>query len=825
MIDAILQDLRYALRTLGKARAFSVVAVLTLGLGIGANTAIFSVVNAVLLRPLPFDQADQLVFVRGELRARDVFNWPISPRILLDMRERATLIDSFAGIATASGTMVAGEGEPVQLQQGLVTPNLFGVLHVAPVRGRDFTDDDAAPIPDGTDPTNVPPSAAILSHRLWQTRFSGDPAIVGRTIEFNGNDVEVIGIMPAGFKLLLAPDAYASADVDVWLAPRLDLVNFDRRQAMFDVVGRLADGVTVAQAQSEMDALAEWEREINEASAGAGYGLRVVPMQREITANVQPVVLALLGAVGFVLLIACANVSNLLLVRASARDGEIAVRAALGGSRARLMRQFLTESVVLAALGAVVGLVVARLGINGLLALGPQDFPRLEGVGIDGVVLAVTATVSLAAALVFGSVPALQASRVHISDVLKDRGRSATLSGKSLFRNGIVVVEVAMSVVLLIGAGLMLRSFVALQRAEPGFVAQGALTFELQLVGAEYGRERRVAFVQELRQRLGGLPGVEVVSAGLRLPLQGAGQRGRYGTEAALEDDALYGQADYRIVQLDYFRAMGTRLLAGRAFEPEDFAGDGAKVVVVDELVAARLWPGESAVGKTLIIRRGPDPEPMRIIGVVEHERSESLSVDSKETVYFGARDYGDPRTMQWVVRTRGGDDASAALAEPVRAEIAAMDASLPVTGLRTMTDVADQAMAPTRFAMLLIGVFAGFALLLATVGLYSVLAHVVRQRTGEIGLRMALGARPGSILGLVVRQGLGPSLTGIGVGVLAALWLTRFMSRLLVDVAPTDAATFAGTAVLFLAIAVLASLLPAWRATRVDPVQALSSE
>ncbi|MGD8331898.1 MAG: ABC transporter permease, partial [Acidobacteriota bacterium] len=309
MIDAMLQDLRYALRTLGKARAFSAVAVLTLGLGIGANTAIFSVVNAVLLRPLPFEAADRLVFVRGELRARDVYNWPISPRILLDMRERGTLIDAFAGIATASGTMVAGEGEPVQLQQGLVTPNLFRVLHVAPVRGRDFTDDDAAPIPDGTDPTNVPPSAAILSHRLWEQRFGSDPAIVGRTIEFNGNDVEVIGIMPAGFKLLLAPDAYASANVDVWLAPRLDLVNFDRRQAMFDVVGRLADGVTVAQAQSEMDALAEWEREINEASAGAGYGLRVVPMQQEITANVQPVVLALLGAVGFVLLIACANVS------------------------------------------------------------------------------------------------------------------------------------------------------------------------------------------------------------------------------------------------------------------------------------------------------------------------------------------------------------------------------------------------------------------------------------------------------------------------------------------------------------------------------------
>jgi len=310
MIDKLLQDLRYALRALRAAPGFAAVAVLTIGLGIGANTAIFSVVNAVLLRPLPYEEPDRLVFIRGELRARDVFNWPISPRILLDMRERSTLIESFAGVTTGSGTMVTGEGDPVQLEQAFITPNMFATLGVSPVWGRGFTDEDAAPIAEGTDPATVPTTVVLLSHRLWRTRFGSDTAIIGRTIEFNGNDVEVIGVMPPGFKLLLPPDAYASSDIDVWLAPRLDLVNFDRRQGVFDTVARLAEGVTIEQAQAEMDVIAAWEREISESAAGAGYALRVVAMQSDVTAGVRPIVLALLGAVGFVLLIACANVSR-----------------------------------------------------------------------------------------------------------------------------------------------------------------------------------------------------------------------------------------------------------------------------------------------------------------------------------------------------------------------------------------------------------------------------------------------------------------------------------------------------------------------------------
>ena len=822
MLDTLLQDLRYAARSLRKSPGFAAVAVLTIGVGIGANTAIFSVVQAVLLRPLPYTEPDRLVFVRGELRNRDVFNWPISPRILLDMREHSTLIESFAAVASGRSTLIGGEGDPVQLEFARITPNFFSVLGVRPELGRDFTDEDAAPLADDTDPDTVPPAVVILSHSLWQSRFGGDPEVVGRSAQLGGGDVEIIGVMPRDFRLLLSADTRFSTAVDMWLAPRFDLVNADRRSAAFEVVGRLAVGTTVAQAQAEMDAVVAFVHEINEASRGAGYNLRVAPMQQDVTAQVRPVVLALSGAVGFLLLIACANVSNLLMVRASARGGEIAVRSALGGSRSRLVRQLLTESVLLASLGAGVGLLLALGGIDALIALGPPEFPGMDAVGIDATVLVFTLMTSIAAALVFGTLPALQASRERIAEVLKDRGRSSALAGRGVFRNAIIVVEVALSVVLLIGAGLMVRSFVELQRAEPGFDTENALTFELQLTGDGYGQDRRIAFVNELRERLGGLPGVEAVSAANALPLHGPTALGRYGTEEALNDDALYGQSDYRYEHLDYFRAMGTRLLAGRVFDEADFAGDGAPVVLVDELLAARLWPEESAVGKTLVIRRGPEPERVEVIGVVEHQRSASPAIDSKETVHFNARQVGDPRTLQWIVRARS---SPASLGEQVRAQVAAMDPSLPVSKLRTMAAAVDEAMAPTRFALVAITVFASLAMALASVGLYSVLAYVVRQRTGEIGLRVAFGARSGSILALVVRQAMGPTLVGIAAGVLGAFWLTQFMAGMLIAVTPTDPLTFAVTAVVFLAVAMLASLIPAIRAIRVDPADALKTD
>lgn len=822
MSDSLLQDLRYAFRTLRRSPGFAAIAILTIAMGIGANTAIFSVVQAVLLRPLPYADPAALVYVRGALSNRAVFNWPISPRILLDMRERSSLVGSFGGLNSGRGTLIDREGRPTQIEFGRITPNLFSLLGVRPALGRDFTAEDATPIAADADPNSQPTAAVMLSDRIWRTRFGADPEIVGSFIDFLGGELEVIGVMPPGFEILIPADSRFSTNLDAWLTPRLDLVNADRRGAMFEVIARMRPGVTGAQVQGEMDAVVAFIHEINEASRGAGYDLRVTPMQTDITAEIRPLVLALLGAVGFVMLIACANVSNLLMVRASTRAGEIAIRSAVGGSRGRLFRQLLTESLMLAASGAVVGVLLARMGIRWLLALGPPEFPRMESVGIDATVLLFTLALSLVAAVVFGTVPALHASRAEIADVLKYRGRSAALAGRALFRNGVLVTEVALSLVLLIGAGLMIRSFVGLQRAEPGFETNRALTFELQLQGPDYPQGRRIAFVDELRERLTALPGVEAVTAGIALPLHGAGALGRYGTEKALEDDALYGQANYRTVYLDYFRTLGTPLLEGRVFEPADFGGEGAQVVVVDEILARRTWANDSAVGKTLVIRRGPEPELMEVIGVVRHQRSQSPALDSKETVYFNARNDGDPRTQQWFLRT-GVDPAS--LGDQVRAAVAAIDPALPVSNLRTMQSVVNEVMSPTRFALVLIAVFAALAAVLASIGLYSVLAYVVRQRTAEIGLRMVFGARPGDVLSLLLHQAMVPTFAGIALGLVAAFWLTRFMSSLLVEVAPTDPATFVTVALLFIGIAALASAVPVRRATRIDPIESLRGE
>lgn len=821
MFAGLVQDIRFAFRSLRRAPGFTAVTVVTIALGIGANTAIFSVVQAVLLQPLPFDDSQELVFVRGELGARAVYNWPISPRILLDMRERSARIEEFAGVNLFRATLVDREARPEQISVAQVTPNLFSMLGVPPMLGRDFQESDAEPLAPDADPATASVPTVMVAYDLWRNQLAGDPNIVGGFVNIFGTEVEVIGVMPANFNILLPADTMFIGKADAWFTPRVDLVNADRRGAMFEVIGRLAPGATAAQAQGEMDALVGFLHEISESSRGAGYDLRVVPMQSEVTAGVRPLILALLGAVGFVLLIACANVSNLLLVRATTRDGEFAVRAAVGGNRGRLTRQLLVESLLMAGLGAVLGIAIARFGINSLVAIGP-DFPRMSSIAIDGGVLGFTLAITVMAAVVFGVIPALHASNTDVAGVLKARGRSSGLAGQSRLRTGVVVAEVALSVVLLVGAGLMMRSFAELQGADPGFRTEGVLTFELQLQGNAFPQDRRAAFHDELRAKLGSLPGVAAVTAADVLPLRGSPLMGRYGTRAALEDDALYGQAAYRTVLPDFFDTTETRLLDGHGFEASDFAGDGAKTVVIDNLVAARLWPGERAVGKDLVIRRGPEPEVMEVIGIVQHQRSQSPAFDSTETVYFNAREGGDPNTLQWYVSTTVEPGS---LGAQVRQAVAELDGSLPVSGLRTMADVEREVMTPTRFALVLIGVFAVLAAALAAVGLYSVLAYVVRQRTGEIGLRMVFGARVGNVVHMVFRQALAPALTGIAIGLVAAWFLTRFMATLLVCVAPTDALTFAATALLFLVISALASALPAYRAARVDPIEGIRGD
>lgn len=824
-LERLLQDVRYAVRSLAATPGFLSVTVATLAVGIGATTAIFSVVHAVLLRPLPYPEPDRLVFVRGALTNRDITNWPISPRILLDLRERVDLIERIEGQFTSDGTLIDQDGQGVRVTAAGVTPGLFELLGARPSLGRGFRAEDAAPLADDVPPDQVPPAAVVLSHDAWQRYFGGDERIVGRFVQLFGDEVEVVGVMSPGFELFMPPDSpmtsKVTSKVDAWFTPRVDMVNADRRGATFEVVGRLRAGATLPQAQAQVDGVVAHQHDMEATARGAGYDLRVVGMQQDVAAGVRPVLLALLGTVAFVLLIACANVSSLMLVRGSARARDNAVRAALGATRGRVVRQMLTESLVLAAVGTLLGLGLAHFGVRGLLALGPPEFPRMETVAIDGAVLAFAFGATVGSALIFSLLPALRAGRTNVAEVLKEDGRTSALGRVGSLRAGVVTAEVALSVVLLIGAGLMTRSFVELQRSDPGFDTDSALTFEVQLQG--YGREPRRVFTDGLRERLAALPGVVALSGATRLPLIAASPLSRYGTREALTDDALYGQAVYRFVQPDYFRTMGTEILDGRAFDASDFAGDGAATAIVDEIVARRLWPDENPVGQTLVVRRGPEPEFVQVVGVAEHQRSESPAFDSQETVYFTARWAGDPGAVDWIVRTSGVD--AAGLAPAVRAAVAEMDAHVVVANLKTMRQVVWEVMAPTRFALALIGIFALIALGLAGIGVYGVLAYVVRERRAEIGMRMVLGAPRHAILGLVVRQGLAPTVLGIALGLMGAFWLTRFMASLLVHVRPFDPLTFAAMAVLFGLIGAVASVVPALRAGRVHPMEALRDE
>jgi putative ABC transport system permease protein len=824
-MDSLLKDLKFALRGMVRSPAFTIIAVLTIGLGIGANTAIFSVVQAVLLRPLPYADPDRLTLVWGELEARDLRNFPLSPPTLRVLREQTTLFEGFAGVITFQQPLTEGDGDPEQVWVGGVTANIFSLLGVAPMLGRDFMPEDEEPIGQAVDPNAIPPNAVILSHGLWQRRFGGDPGVIGRAYEIAGNQAEIVGVMPADFRLLMPLNTGISNEVEIWTPLRINVETWpSRNNVLWAGIGRLNPGVSVEQARAETDAVAARIREEDQLHDTGGFKLELISMHADLTEEVRPIVLALLGAVAFVLLIACANVANLLLVRASGREREIAIRSALGGSRGRLIRQLLVESGALALAGGIVGLVLALGGIELLLTLRPANLPRIDSVGIDAGVLAFTLLMAVLAAIIFGTVPAIQASRPDLADSLKDRGRSSALSRQRYFRNGVVVVEVALSVVLLIGAGLLVRSFVELQNVNPGFDHENVLTFQVNIPGNRFdSAEQQTNFSLQMQERLASIPGVESVSAGTPLPLQsGALFAGRYGLEEALTDESKYGQADYRIVLPGYLQTMRTRLLSGRNFSPADFS-DSSRVVMIDDVLARKLWPDKSPLGERMLIRVTTlEPQWVEVIGVVEHQRSQSLAVEGRETVYFTDRYVGGLGTHNWVMRSSINP---AGLAGQVRAEVRAMDPLLPVDNVRTMDEYMSDAMAGNRFALVLIGIFGITALVLASVGLYGVLAYVVRQRTPEIGVRMAFGAESGNILKLIVGQGAVLTLIGLIVGLIAAFWLTRFMTSLLVGIAPTDPVTFVGIAVLFAGVALAASLVPAMRATGVDPVVALREE
>ena len=832
-MEVLLKDLAYAVRGLRRNLGFAAVATMTIALGIGACTAIFSVVNAVLLRPLPYTDSQRLVIVWGELRARQVNDWPFSPPDFRDLQLQTT---SFEGVAAATAAGRApftdGAGEPEQVRVAGATQNLFRVLGARIVAGRDFADEDALPQPPQPAPGQaaaVPPpqrrpQIAIISYGFWQRRYGGDPSVLNRRIDVGGGRLEIVGVLAPEFELLFPPRANMERTPDMWTAMRINYETANRNNVLLRVVARMKPGVTIRQANDDVARLSAALRKQFPIKQTSGLYFRAVPMFDDVVGGVRPAIVALMGAVVFVLLIACANVANLLIVRASARSRDLAVRAAIGASRADLVRQLLAESLVIAGLGTAVGLLLARLGINVLVALGPADLPRLNAIAMDPVVLGFAVAVGLVTALVCGIVPALRASRTDVVGTLRAAGRSRELGGGRRLRSVVVVAEVTLSFILLIGAGLMLRSIVALSRVNPGYDPNNVLTFLLPAQGQQPAE--LAAFINQVRERLRAIPGVVGVTAATPLPLDGGLMNGRWGTEAAVADPATFRQADIRIIQPGYFETLRTRVVAGRVFTEADNARSGPdapKYLVIDDALAARAFPNESAVGKRLLVRLfTPEAEWWEVIGVVAHQRHVGLAIDGPEALFVTDGYLGYGAAGRWAIRTAGDPNG---VVPSVRAAIAAIDARVPLAEVQPMSAFVDRAMAPIRFTTTLIGIFAAAALALAAIGLYGVLSTIVRQRTPEIGMRMVFGAERSSIRNLMVGEGLKLGVTGIVLGLAGAVAATRVMASLLVGVGATDPLTFAAIVVIFAIIAIVASWIPGHRASRLDPMSAIREE
>ncbi len=831
-MELLMLDVRFAVRSLRKNLGFTAVAVVTIALGIGATTAIFSVTNTVLLRPLPYRSPEELVLVWNRLENANLARTLVSGPDFLDYRNETTMFEGFAGAFAIDGT-ITGDGRAEQIMVGWSTGNLFKVLGVTPILGRDFNAEDGTPIDPQVflDPNaTIPPGALILSHGLWQRRFGSDPNVLGRSIQVDGQPSFIVGVLPADFRIYLPIDAGMPTNVDMWRVIPIDFSTNPRDAEWLTVVARLKKGVTVERAQAEMDALAQRLREQYQHNANEGMRIVLNSMHRDVVEHARPVLMALLGAVGFVLLIACANVANLLLVRATSREREIAVRAAMGGDRGRIVRQLLTESVVLAVCGAAVGLVLAWAGIQILVAMSPGNLPRVENVVIDGTVLLFAAVATVVAALVFGTAPALKATSPNLVGALKERGSDAGGVRGNKLRTALVVSEVALSLVLLIGAGLMLRSFAKLQQVEPGFDPENVLTLSVPLPLFGYrDPNQRADFFVRLRQRVEALPGVADVGGVSPLPLSGGDQYlvGSYGRVGVSEEEWTSNKADYRAVLPGYYKAMRTQVVAGRTLTEADNQEGSPYVVVVDRKLSERTWPDDDPIGRQLQIERfdveGFDIERVtaQVVGVVEPVNSQTLAAAGRETIYFPYRFF-----PWWPVSLTVRATANpTALINLIRNEVEAMDPEVPIANVRLMEEYVSDAMAQTRFTLTLTVVFAVLALVLASIGLYGVISYSVRQRTQEIGVRMAFGAQEGNIVRLVLKQGLALALGGVGVGLVAAFLLTRMVSSLLFGVTATDPVTFLGIPLLLIGVASIASYLPARRAMRVDPVRALQGK
>jgi predicted permease len=832
MLGAVLRDLRYAVRSFVRQPLFTGVIVLTLALGIGSNVAIFSVANAVLFRALPYVAPEQLAFVWTRLPSTNVARSLVSGPDFQDYRNETTRFADFAGAAALPGTLT-GDGPAEQITNGYTTWNLFSLLGITPVVGRDFVADDAFPIDPqafGSPNPDLPPGKVLLSYGLWQRRFGGDPSIVGRTIQMDGWGSIVVGVLPRDFRIYLPADAGMPTNIDAWGVLPTNIGEFARDAPWLTVVARLREGVTLEQAQQEMDGMAARLREVHPFHATQNMQIVVSGMHRDVVEHARPALLALLGAVGFVLLIACANIANLLLVRATGRGREIAVRAAIGSGRGRIVAQMLTESFVLALAGGLLGVLLAWQGIGLITALSPGNLPRMENVAIDGRALVFTAGVTLLAALAFGLAPALRAVGRNLADGLRDRGSDTGGVRGNKLRTALVVVEIALSLVLLIGAGLMVRSFAGIQRVDPGFDADHVVTFSAPLPFVKYlTTESRANFLNQLTDRLGNLPGVENVGGVAPLPLAGGEQYsvGSYGRIGDPDDVYQAQKADYKSVLPGFFESMRIRLVSGRVFERLDNVSGAQHVAVIDEKLARRMFGTEDPIGAQIVLDHFNEQTfsleklPVRIVGVVADIRSSSLAAESRETIYVPYV-FNSFLPITFVVRTTAD---AASLVEQVRKEAAALDPDIPIAGLATLESYVVNAMAQTRFLLALIGTFAVLALVLASLGLYGVISYAAKQRTREIGVRVAFGASNRDVLRLILGQGMVVAGIGIILGLLGSVAVTRVVNSFLVGVSAIDPITFAGVPAVLLAVAAIASLLPARRASAIHPVEALRDE
>jgi putative ABC transport system permease protein len=804
-MNTLLQDIRFGVRMLLKQKGFTAVALLTLALGIGANTAIFSLVNGVLLRPLPFPEAERIVYFEGTNPSQGITDSNVSFLDFIDWSQQTDLFASTAAFYSASSNLGADGAEPERVPRAGVTNSFFNVIGVQPFLGRVFRPEEDQPNTQ---------TVVIISHGLWKRRFGSDPGIIGKQVQINARPLTVVGVMPPGFDF-----PYES---QVWVTSGVELSEEPRENRSWSVVARMQPDVDLKQAQSRVSAInAQLAKQFPDTNKGWDAKLSI--LHERLVRQVKPSLLALLGAVGAVLLIACANVANLLLARGAARQKEVAIRAAMGASRARVVRQMLTESLLLSTIGGLGGLLLSVWLTEVLLSIIPEGAPRIDQVHIDYRVLAFALGVSALTGIVFGLAPTLQASKLDVSSSLKEGGRTGEGHRRTSARSLLLIGEVALSLVLLVGAGLLIRSFVRLQEVRPGFNPHNVLMACLALPGAKYKEEQHPEFFRQLVERLETLPGVQAAGGGVNLPLYASNYaigRGFIPEGRPLTVDEAF-DASYSTVTGNYFRALQIPLLAGRLFEVRDNA-DAPKVAVVNESLAKRHFGSPAAaIGKRLQIWRD-EKFPREIVGVVGDTKTGLLEAENGAQIYIPHAQEASWNFMGLVIRTAGDP---AAFANTLRREVQALDKDQPVYNVRTFDDIVMNSLGTRRVSMQLFTVFACAALLLAAVGIYGVMAYSVTQRTQEIGIRMALGAQKGDVLRMIVRQGMTLTVIGVGVGLLGAFVLTRVIANLLFGVNAADPATFATVALLLAFVALLACYLPARKAARLDPMKALARE